>query len=184
MIIIIINILYTHTHTQTYTHTHTHTHIGAEITLPIEFQHLILPELHPPHTQLLDLQPLSLRALYNHTYEHMYTHTKHFTHFNPIQTQCFHVLYHTDENVLLGAPTGSGKTIVAELAILRIFRLTPHLKVVYIAPMKALARQRVREWTEMFGAHKNVVELTGDVAPNIHMLRESDIIITYVHMCL
>lgn len=34
-----------------------------------------------------------------------------FTHFNPIQTQAFHTLYHTDENVLLGAPTGSGGCI-------------------------------------------------------------------------
>jgi activating signal cointegrator complex subunit 3 len=32
-----------------------------------------------------------------------------FTHFNPIQTQAFHTLYHTDHNVLMGAPTGSGK---------------------------------------------------------------------------
>lgn len=31
-----------------------------------------------------------------------------FTHFNPIQTQAFHTLYHSDDNVLLGAPTGSG----------------------------------------------------------------------------
>ena len=30
----------------------------------------------------------------------------------------FHVLYHTGAPVLLGAPTGSGKTIVAELTLL------------------------------------------------------------------
>lgn len=43
-----------------------------------------------------------------------------FPHFNPIQTQCFHIAYHTDNNILLGAPTGSGKTVIAELAILRV----------------------------------------------------------------
>lgn len=52
-----------------------------------------------------------------------------FSHFNPIQTQIFHVLYHTDTNVLLGAPTGSGKTVAAEMAIFRVFREYPKAKV-------------------------------------------------------
>ena len=42
-----------------------------------------------------------------------------------VQTQAFHTLYHTDNNVLLGAPTGSGKTIAAEIAIFRVFREKP-----------------------------------------------------------
>lgn len=50
--------------------------------------------------------------------------------------QAFHTLYHTDENVLLGAPTGSGKTISAELTMLRLFRTRPDAKVIYIAPLK------------------------------------------------
>lgn len=50
--------------------------------------------------------------------------------------QAFHTLYHTDESVLLGAPTGSGKTISAELAMLRVFRVHPGMKVIYIAPLK------------------------------------------------
>ena len=50
--------------------------------------------------------------------------------------QAFHTLYHTDENVLLGAPTGSGKTISSELAMLRVFRQYPGMKTIYIAPLK------------------------------------------------
>lgn len=52
-----------------------------------------------------------------------------FAHFNPIQTQAFHTLYHTDTNLLLGAPTGSGKTVSAELAMLRVFNTYPDRKV-------------------------------------------------------
>ena len=52
--------------------------------------------------------------------------------------QAFHTLYHTDESVLLGAPTGSGKTISAELAMLRVFRAHPGMKVIYIAPLKVI----------------------------------------------
>lgn len=38
--------------------------------------------------------------------------------------------------MLLGAPTGSGKTISSELAMLRVFRAHPGKKVIYIAPLK------------------------------------------------
>lgn len=39
------------------------------------------------------------------------------------------MLYHTNQNVLLGAPTGSGKTISAELAMLHLFNTQPDMKV-------------------------------------------------------
>ena len=89
--------------------------LEAEAVVAISFKHLILPEFHPPHTKLLDLHPLPVTALRNPTYEQLYT----FPYFNPVQTQVFHTLYHSDSNVLLGAPTGSGKTVAAELAIFR-----------------------------------------------------------------
>lgn len=57
-----------------------------------------------------------------------------------MHVQAFHALYHTDENVLLGAPTGSGKTISAELAMLRIFNHYPGQKIIYIAPLKVRCR--------------------------------------------
>ena len=81
------------------------TWLGVEFTHSVSFKHLILPDSHPPHTELLDLDPLPKSALMNPQYESIYS----FSHFNPIQTQIFHCLYHTDNNCLLGAPTGSGK---------------------------------------------------------------------------
>lgn len=71
------------------------------------------------------LEPLAITALGDKEFESLYK----FTHFNPIQTQIFHCLYHTDNNVLLGAPTGSGKTIVAEIAMFRVFHKYPQSKV-------------------------------------------------------
>ena len=106
--------------------------LGSEALLAVSFKGLMLPQRHPPHTELLDLDPLPLSALANPRYEALYK----FSHFNPIQTQAFHCLYHTDESVLLGAPTGSGKTISAELALLRLFNAHPGAKAVYIAPLK------------------------------------------------
>uniref|UniRef100_A0A6Q2ZC08 Activating signal cointegrator 1 complex subunit 3 n=1 Tax=Esox lucius TaxID=8010 RepID=A0A6Q2ZC08_ESOLU len=150
--------------------------LGSEAVCIINFQHLILPERHPPHTELLDLQPLPVTALGNPEYESLYK----FTHFNPIQTQIFHTLYHTDTNVLLGAPTGSGKTIAAELAMFRVFNQYPTSKVVYIAPLKALVRERIEDWKvrieDKLG--KKVVELTGDVTPDMRAIAAADLIVT------
>jgi len=74
---------------------------------------------------LLELQPLPVTALEDPSLVALYP----FEHFNPIQTQIFHCLYHTDNNMLLGAPTGSGKTVAAEIAMFRVFRVYPGNKV-------------------------------------------------------
>ncbi|KAJ6360309.1 hypothetical protein OIU77_004335 [Salix suchowensis] len=116
--------------------------LHAESFYTISFHNLTLPEARTSHTELLDLKPLPVSSLANNKYEALYN----FSHFNPIQTQIFHILYHTDNNVLLGAPTGSGKTISAELAMLRLFNTQPDMKVIYIAPMKAIVRERMNDW--------------------------------------
>jgi activating signal cointegrator complex subunit 3 len=78
------------------------------------------------------------------------------------------VLYHTDKNVLVGAPTGSGKTNIAEIAILRIFNEYPDKKVIYVAPMKALAKERILDWKKRLSSiGKSVLELTGDFTPDL-----------------
>ncbi|XP_071957193.1 activating signal cointegrator 1 complex subunit 3-like [Antedon mediterranea] len=150
--------------------------IGVETVCPISFQHLILPEKHPPHTDLLDLNPLPITALRNPMYEALYP----YTHFNPVQTQIFHPVYHTDHNILLGAPTGSGKTVAAEIAMFRVFNEYPDTKVVYIAPLKALVRERMADWKIRLEKKlgKRVVELTGDVTPDIKAIGKSDVIVT------
>jgi hypothetical protein len=62
------------------------------------------PEDYPPHTDLLNLQPLPISALHDEVLEIC---AKRFSHFNPVQTQIFHMLYHTEHNALVGAPTGT-----------------------------------------------------------------------------
>jgi activating signal cointegrator complex subunit 3 len=144
---------------------------------PVSFQHLLLPEQSMPHTDLMDLTPLPVRALANPQYEQLYTK---FATFNPIQTQLFHVLYHTDHPVLLGAPTGSGKTIVAEIALLRMKKINPKSKCVYIAPLKSLARERLKEWRRRLGQkplHWKVLELSGDTHHDEKTLKNADVLV-------
>ena len=152
--------------------------LGAETVHAISFQHLIRPDTESVYTDLLDLQPLPLNALRNPLLEHVYRHS--FQFFNPMQTQIFHTLYHTSANVLLGSPTGSGKTIAAELAMWWAFRENPGSKVVYIAPMKALVRERVQDWRGRLAGPMGLqlVELTGDNTPDTRSIRHADMIIT------
>ncbi|RMY02203.1 hypothetical protein D0866_15679, partial [Hortaea werneckii] len=152
--------------------------LGAETVTPVSFQHLIRPDTESVYTDLLNLQPLPIKALKNELLEEIYG--SRFQFFNPMQTQLFHCMYYTPANVLLGSPTGSGKTIAAELAMWWAFREKPGSKVVYIAPMKALVRERVQDWgkrlTNQMGL--KLVELTGDNTPDTRTIRDADIIVT------
>ena len=152
--------------------------MGAETVQPVSFQHLIRPDTESVYTDLLDLQPLPITALKNPALEELYG--QRFKFFNPMQTQIFHTLYHTSNNVLLGSPTGSGKTVAAELAMWWAFRERPGSKVVYIAPMKALVRERVQDWRKRLTGPLGLklVELTGDNTPDTRTIRDADIIIT------
>jgi len=67
--------------------------LGASETCAIDLRGLIVAELHPAHTELLDIQPIPVTALKNPDFEALYS----FSHFNPIQTQVFHCLYHHDQ---------------------------------------------------------------------------------------
>jgi pre-mRNA-splicing helicase BRR2 len=102
--------------------------LHAETRLSISFRHLILLEKFPPPTPVLDLKSLPLSALHNKEFEDIYSST--IQTFNKIQTQVFQALYTSDENVFIGAPTGSGKTICAELALLRLLSKWEQLRAV------------------------------------------------------
>ena len=150
--------------------------LGSESEISISLDNLLLPGENFQPTKLLELTPLPISALQNPSYEKLFS----FQHFNPIQTQLFHSVYHTNNNILLGAPTGSGKTTIGELGILRIFNEYPSCKIVYIGPLKALVKERIRDWKNKFSKklNKNVEELTGDVTPDLETLKNSDIILT------
>ena len=129
-------------------------------------------------TTLLDLHPLPVAAALDNKAK--YISLFKFSHFNPIQTQVFHQLYHEDVNVLVGAPTGSGKTALAELAMLRVFNQPRPGKVIYIAPMKALSKERISDWQLRIGKQlgQRVEELTGDFTPDADALRKADVLVT------
>ncbi|RWS27216.1 U5 small nuclear ribonucleoprotein 200 kDa helicase-like protein, partial [Leptotrombidium deliense] len=153
--------------------------IASETILPVSFRHLILPEKYPPPTELLDLQPLPVSALRNASYEALYKDK--FPYFNPIQTQVFNALYNSDDNVFVGAPIGSGKTVCAEFAILRLLTVNPQEpKCVYVTPKDQLAEIIYNDWSHKFGTllGKKVVLLTGETATDLKLLAKGNIILS------
>ncbi len=85
-------------------------------------------------------------------------------------------MYNTDENVFLGASTGSGKTICAEFAILRLFsneklQENPEPKCVYVTPKEELAEIVRQDWERRFATiGRKVVLLTGETATDLKLI--------------
>ena len=120
---------------------------------------------------------------------------------NRIQSKMCDVALRTSENILLCAPTGAGKTNVACLTMLNI--LGQHrkeedvesgdesdggeksvfdlqsFKIVYIAPMKALVQEQVKNFRDRL-SHFGVVvnELSGDSSLTRQQISETQLLVT------
>ncbi|KAJ5971903.1 uncharacterized protein N7479_001821 [Penicillium vulpinum] len=101
---------------------------------------------------------------------------------NAIQSKSFHPVYNSNDNIVLSAPTGSGKTVVMELAICRLLNTLKdeRFKVVYQAPTKSLCSERFRDWHTKFASlNLKCAELTGDTDHmQLRNVQSSQIIIT------
>lgn len=149
----------------------------SETRIAVSFQRLILPEKFPPHTELLDLQPLPPSALKVKEYAALYPQWEYF---NKVQTQTFNTLYATDNNVFIGAPTGSGKTVCAEFALLHLWSNPDAGRAVYIAPFQELVDIRLQDWQKRLSAlkgGKDIMKLTGETVADIKILEAADLVL-------
>ena len=102
-----------------------------------------------------------------------------FQSFNQMQSSLFNLIVYTSRNLLVSAPTGSGKTVVFELAIIQA--LESQQKAVYIAPTRALCQEKFNDWKHRFSKYNiSVCLLTGDSLPNNYIanLKTARIIVT------
>ena len=136
--------------------------IGANQNARQRVSHTKPPSRSPPIIQGIQLVPATalpdqLRSVFK------------FEIFNAVQSKCFATAFKSDDNIVVSAPTGSGKTIIMELAICRLVAESKgqDFKVVYQAPTKSLCAERYNDWQKKFGVlNLECAELTGDTDSN------------------
>ncbi|KAI3375127.1 hypothetical protein L3Q82_021643, partial [Scortum barcoo] len=107
-----------------------------------------------------------------------------FPFFNYVQSKALDDVLYTGRNFVASAPTGSGKTVLFELAIIRLLMETSEpwrdVKAVYMAPIKALCSQCFESWKKKFGPlGLSCKELTGDTEiDDFFEIQDSHIILT------
>ncbi|MFW9921999.1 MAG: ATP-dependent DNA helicase [Candidatus Thorarchaeota archaeon] len=80
------------------------------------------------------------------------------------------------ENIVLAIPTASGKTLVAELAMLKAI-LSRKGKAIYLVPLKALASEKFDDFSEFEKIGIRVIQSTGDFDSEDYKLAKYDLII-------
>jgi helicase len=81
------------------------------------------------------------------------------------------------KNLLICTPTASGKTLVAELAAVKTI-LEHKGKVVYIVPLRALASEKFRDFSEKYKGMFKIALSIGDMDSSDSYLIDYDFIIT------
>ncbi|QLL33085.1 hypothetical protein HG536_0D06080 [Torulaspora globosa] len=105
-----------------------------------------------------------------------------FRQFNRMQTEAFPIIYKGEENCVISSPTGSGKTVLFELAIMRLIKdmngATENVKILYIAPTKSLCCEKFKNWSPKF-LGLSVGMLTSDTSfLETQKIKKCNIIIT------
>ncbi|KAJ7437833.1 Sec63 Brl domain-containing protein [Mycena galericulata] len=118
-----------------------------------------------------------------------------YTSLNRIQSIVFPTAYGSNENMLFCAPTGAGKTDVVMLTILRVLNQyrsatsgnvpiastinKSSFKIIYVAPIKALASEIVRKFSKRLQwLSIEVRELTGDMQLTKAEIAQTQVIVT------
>ncbi|MFB6105323.1 MAG: DEAD/DEAH box helicase [Halobacteriaceae archaeon] len=83
-----------------------------------------------------------------------------FEEFNRMQRRALPAILESDANAVVAAPTASGKTALAELAMCRV--LEADGTAVFIAPLRALTNEREAEWERFEALGYSVYVVTGE----------------------
>lgn len=98
------------------------------------------------------------------------------TEFRPCQTKALESGLLNRNNLLICTPTASGKTLIAEMAILNTIR-KHNKKAIYVAPLKALASEKYREFKKLHSKDFNIKLSVGDYDDGSTLL-QNDLILT------
>ena len=98
-----------------------------------------------------------------------------FESFNRMQREALPAVLESDENVVVSAPTASGKTALAELAICRT--LQQEGTALFLAPLRALTNEKEREWERFEDLGYSVYVVTGERDLNPRRAERADVLV-------
>jgi replicative superfamily II helicase len=98
-----------------------------------------------------------------------------FSEFNQMQREALPVILRTDNNVVASAPTASGKTALAELAIVKALQADG--TTLFIAPLRALTNEKEREWARFEALGYSVYVVTGERDLNPRRAERADVLV-------
>ena len=98
-----------------------------------------------------------------------------FERFNEMQSAVVPALLDSDENVVVSAPTASGKTAVAEAAICQT--LSTDGTALFLAPLRALTNEKEREWERFEELGYSVYVVTGERDLHPRRAKRADILV-------
>ncbi|WP_299268490.1 DEAD/DEAH box helicase [Halorientalis sp.] len=98
-----------------------------------------------------------------------------FESFNPMQRDALPALLDSEENVVVSAPTASGKTALAEVAICRA--LDAGGTALFLAPLRALTNEKESEWERFEDLGYSVYVVTGERDLNPRRAERADILV-------
>lgn len=154
---------------------------GSTRTVGEGYEEIFVPP--PERRPVLDSDLVDIKnGLADHPY--LLPAMKGVTTLNRLQSAVFPVAFHSNENLLVCAPTGAGKTNVALLTIFREIvgvktRDKLQFKVVYVAPMKALAAEVTEKFSQRLGPLGLLVrEFTGDMSLTRAESLETHVLVT------
>ncbi|KAJ3550589.1 hypothetical protein NM688_g5040 [Phlebia brevispora] len=122
--------------------------MGAEEEVSVSFEDLVMPSLTDSHSPQLDIPFLSLDVLQDAVLEDALS--SRFSVFNAIQSQVFWTLAHTRLHALLCAPTGCGKSTVAQMALWRTLRQSDNGSwALIVTPRRSILLEQLPELESM-----------------------------------
>lgn len=150
--------------------------LNSQWRIPVKMFHMKTPKKPSSPTELLDVQSIPTDALKNEGF----SETFEFSYFNGLQSQCFHNLWETNQNLFIGAPKGSGKTVCAEIAILNAWRLNKQ-RILYLQPSQDLVDLQLKIWNRKFTGltdpPKIISKLTGEATTDARILAKSHLVL-------
>lgn len=96
--------------------------------------------------------------------------------FRPAQEKAINAGLLERKNLLVCTPTASGKTLIAELAMVKSI-LEEKGKAIYIVPLKALANEKFKDFKKRYGLYLRIALSIGDLDSADPYLANYDLII-------